>query len=85
MMSLARWIGKAALVAALFTVAHAEANALTRKAAYKPTESLRPMESLSRAYIIDWRVFKYANLKAAFAYTRDYVDPLCLIIPVGCR
>ena len=69
-MSLARFFGSAALVATLVTVATGEANALTRKAAYKPTESWRMSE---RAYVINWkasaRAFKLW-LPTNFAFAR---------------
>ena len=69
-MSIARWIGKAALVGALVMVAHGDAHALTRKHAYRPTESLR---LAYRSFIINWRASE--TFRASFRVI-DRLDTL---------
>jgi hypothetical protein len=76
-MSIARWIGKAALVTSLFMVAHGDAHALTatRKVADYRSHARRfevhpepKRETASRYYIINWRTLRAAA--AAFYYSR---------------
>jgi hypothetical protein len=85
--SLARWIGKAALVGALMTVAHGEANALARKTSYRPMESFRMSE---RGLVINWRQnnLRAGLNRAAFMYSGGWVDLTCILVfpkPLRCR
>ena len=81
-MSIASWVGKAALVGSLLMVAHSEAHALARKTAYRPMESLRAAE---RAHVVDWRG-QLGKLKAGALYLNAQFIwvPRCLVNPTSC-